>query len=221
MQSDLFAPESETLTLAPGASVLRGFALTEATALLADVADIGARAGFRHLITPGGFRMSVAMTNCGSVGWVSDRTGYRYDRKDPDTGIDWPPMPPSFRRIAVDAAAAAGFAAYTPDVCLINRYEPGARLSLHQDRNELDDEAPIVSLSFGLPAIFLFGGLKRSDRCLRIPLEHGDVVVWGGPSRMRFHGVLPVAEGCHPVVGRRRINLTFRTALRGRAADKA
>lgn len=213
MHSDLFALESETLTLAPGASVLRGFTLTESTALLVGVAEIAKRAAFRHLITPGGFRMSVGMTNCGSVGWVSDRTGYRYDRKDPDTGLDWPPMPSLFRRIAAGAAAAAGFAGYSPDVCLINRYEPGARLSLHQDRNELDDEAPIVSLSFGLPAIFLFGRLKRTDRCLRVLLEHGDVVVWGGPSRMRFHGVLPVADGCHPRLGRSRINLTFRTAL--------
>jgi alkylated DNA repair protein (DNA oxidative demethylase) len=157
--------------------------------------------------------MSVAMTNCGAVGWVSDRSGYRYDRVDPDTGRPWPPMPASFLRVALAAAAAAGFVDYAPDVCLINRYVPGARLSLHQDRNELDDEAPIVSVSLGLPAVFLFGGLKRTDRCARVPLAHGDVVVWGGPARMRFHGVLPIAAGEHPAVGRERINLTFRTAL--------
>jgi DNA oxidative demethylase len=210
---DLFDLESQALALAPGAMVLGGFAVSDTADLLAGVADIEQHAPFRHLITPGGFRMSVAMTNCGAVGWVSDRTGYRYDRVDPDTGLEWPPMPSTFRRIAVAAATAAGFADYTPDVCLINRYEPGARLSLHQDRNEIDDEAPIVSVSLGLPAVFLFGGLKRSDRCARVPLGHGDVVVWGGPSRMRFHGVLPLAEGCHPELGRQRINLTFRTAL--------
>ncbi|HSQ10444.1 MAG TPA: DNA oxidative demethylase AlkB [Burkholderiaceae bacterium] len=210
--SDLFDLESRTIALAPGAMVLRNFAAADAVALLAGVADIEQCAPFRHLITPGGFRMSVAMTNCGAVGWVSDRTGYRYDREDPDTGLEWPSMPSTFRRAAVAAAAAAGFDRYEPDVCLINRYEPGARLSLHQDRNELDDEAPIVSVSLGLPAVFQFGGLKRSDRCARVPLEHGDVVVWGGPSRMRFHGVLPLAEGCHPELGRKRINLTFRTA---------
>jgi DNA oxidative demethylase len=213
MVSDLFALESEPLTLAPGAMVLRGFAAADAPGLLAGVADIEACAPFRNLITPGGFRMSVAMTNCGTVGWVSDRTGYRYDRTDPDTGLAWPVMPSSFRRIAVVAAAAAGFDDYAPDVCLINRYEPGARLTLHQDRNERDDAAPIVSVSLGLPAIFLFGGPKRADRCARIALQHGDVVVWGGPSRMRYHGVLPVADGHHPALGRIRVNLTFRTAL--------
>ncbi len=157
--------------------------------------------------------MSVAMTNCGAVGWVSDRSGYRYDRTDPDTGQGWPPMPSLFLSVATTAAAVAGFSGYAPDVCLINRYVPGARLSLHQDRNELDDEAPIVSVSLGLSAIFLFGGLKRSDRSLRVPLEHGDVVVWGGPARMRFHGVLPLADGLHAETGAQRINLTFRTAL--------
>lgn len=213
MASDLFEVASPGLALAPGALLLRGFALAEAGNLLTDVAEVAARAPFRHLITPGGFRMSVAMTNCGAVGWVSDRSGYRYDRVDPDTGRSWPPMPASFQRIATAAAAAAGFDDYAPDVCLINRYAPGARLSLHQDRNESDDEAPIVSVSLGLPATFLFGGLKRSDRCLRVPLEHGDVVVWGGPSRMRFHGVLPIGDGRHAAVGEQRVNLTFRTAL--------
>jgi DNA oxidative demethylase len=157
--------------------------------------------------------MSVAITNCGAVGWVSDRSGYRYARLDPETGRNWPPMPASFQHVATAAAAAAGFSDYVPDVCLINRYAPGARLSLHQDRNELDDEAPIVSVSLGLPATFLFGGLKRSERSSRVPLEHGDVVVWGGPARMRFHGVLPIADGHHPQLGDQRINLTFRTAL--------
>ncbi|MGH6623453.1 MAG: DNA oxidative demethylase AlkB [Burkholderiaceae bacterium] len=213
MALELFEVESQSLSLASGAKLLRGFALPAAGSLLADVQRIEARAPFRHLITPSGFRMSVAMTNSGVVGWVSDRSGYRYDPVDPETGTPWPPMPASFRNVAVAAAAAAGFTDYTPDVCLINRYAPGARLSLHQDRNELDDEAPIVSVSLGIPATFLFGGLKRADRTTRVPLEHGDVVVWGGPARMRFHGVLPIVEGHHPELGSLRINLTFRTAL--------
>jgi len=211
--SGLFEVESQSLSLAPGAVLLRGFARTAAESLLADVRAIEACAPFRHLITPGGFRMSVAMTNCGAVGWVSDRSGYRYDPIDPESGKPWPPLPTSFLSIAIAAATAAGFDDYAPDVCLINRYTPGARLSLHQDRNELDDEAPIVSVSLGLPATFLFGGLKRSDKTTRVPREHGDVVVWGGPARMRFHGVLPIADGDHPALGSQRINLTFRTAL--------
>jgi len=210
---ELFEAESQSLSLAPGAVLLRGLALAAAQSLLADVRRIEARAPFRHLITPGGFRMSVAMTNCGAVGWVSDRRGYRYDPIDPDTGHAWPPMPASFQHIAIAAAEVAGFGDYMPDVCLINRYVPGARLTLHQDRNELDDAAPIVSVSLGLSAIFLFGGLKRSDRTMRVPLDHGDVVVWGGPARMRFHGVAPLAAGRHPQAGEQRINLTFRTAL--------
>ena len=210
---DLFEAQSQAISLAPGALLLRRFALAEARSLLAEVHEISGRSPFRHLITPGGFRMSVAMTNCGAVGWLSDRSGYRYDATDPETGQGWPPMPRSFLGVATKAAAVAGFSGYAPDVCLINRYVPGARLTLHQDRNELDDEAPIVSISLGLPATFLFGGLKRSERCLRVLLEHGDVVVWGGPARMRFHGVLPLADGLHAETGAQRINLTFRTAL--------
>jgi len=205
--------QSQTISLAPGAILLRRFAVVEARSLLTEVQNISRRAPFRHLITPGGFRMSVAMTNCGAVGWVSDRSGYRYDRIDPDTGQAWPRMPSLFLRLATTAAAVAGFSGYAPDVCLINQYVPGARLSLHQDRNELDDQAPIVSVSLGLPAIFLFGGLKRADQCRRVPLEHGDVVVWGGPARMRYHGVSPLADGFHTETGAQRINLTFRTAL--------
>lgn len=197
--------------LAPGAVVLRGFAARE-PALLADVEDVASRAPFRHMATPGGYRMSVAMTNCGALGWVSDRSGYRYDALDPDTGAPWPRMPESFRRLAIGAAAQAGFEDFIPDACLINRYAPGARLTLHQDRNERDFRQPIVSVSMGLAAVFLFGGLKRSEKAVRVPLEHGDVVVWGGPARMRFHGVLPLKEGHDAQLGRLRINLTFRKA---------
>jgi alkylated DNA repair protein (DNA oxidative demethylase) len=157
--------------------------------------------------------MSAAMTNCGAAGWVTDRTGYRYDASDPASGRRWPEMPPAFGEVAARAAAEAGFAGFVADACLVNRYEPGARLSLHQDRNERAFDSPIVSVSLGLPATFLFGGLRRSDRPRRVPLEHGDVVVWGGPSRLVFHGVLPLEDGTHPRLGRQRINLTLRRAL--------
>src|SRR5262249_36146035 len=158
---------------------------------------VAAQAPFRHMVTPGGFRMSVAMTNCGALGWVTDQTGYRYDPVDPESGECWPRMPESFLRLARDAAARAGFANFVPDACLINRYRPGARLTLHQDKNERDFGAPIVSVSLGIPAVFLFGGLKRADKTVRVTLRHGDVVVWGGPDRLRYHGVLPLKEGHH------------------------
>jgi alkylated DNA repair protein (DNA oxidative demethylase) len=164
------------------------------------------------MITPGGYRMSVAMTNCGAAGWVSDTRGYRYDPIDPLTQKPWPPMPPSFQTLARRAAAEAAYE-FQPDVCLVNRYEPGAKLSLHQDRDERDFGAPIVSVSLGLPAIFLFGGTKRKGAIRRTRLESGDVAVWGGPSRLAFHGVAPLADGEHPLTGRYRINLTFRKAL--------
>jgi alkylated DNA repair protein (DNA oxidative demethylase) len=198
---------------ADGATYLRGFADAEAPTLMADLQKILAAAPFRHMITPGGYRMSVAMTNCGRAGWVTDRRGYRYDAVDPTTQRPWPAMPETFRDLAARAAEAGRFAGFAPDACLINRYEPGARLSLHQDRNERDLAAPVVSVSLGLPAVFLFGGLQRGDRPRRIRLESGDVVVWGGPTRLVFHGVDPLAEGEHPLIGRCRINLTFRKAL--------
>ena len=192
--------------------VLRGLARHEAAVLVAAVAEITAVAPFRNMITPGGFRMSVAMTNCGRAGWVTDRRGYRYELVDPMTGRAWPPMPRSFRRLAAAAAEAAGFSCFEPDACLINRYEARTRLSLHRDENERDLTAPIVSVSLGLPAIFLFGGKNRGDRPRRIGLESGDVVVWGGPERLVYHGVAPLAEGDDPLTGRCRINLTLRKA---------
>jgi len=192
--------------------LLRGFAKPVEGELIADLRDIVAQAPFRHMVTPGGHSMSVAMTNCGRVGWVTDRTGYRYDTKDPETGNPWPAMPPSFCELAGQAAAEAGFDKFSPDACLINRYEPGARMSLHQDKDEHDFGAPIVSVSLGLPAIFMFGGLQRSDRPRRFRLEHGDIAVWGGPARLAFHGVASLAEGEHALMGRQRINLTFRRA---------
>lgn len=213
MKADLFEPVSRDLALADGAMLLGGFARSIEAPLLAALADVIAAAPFRHMVTPGGYRMSVAMTNCGAAGWVTDRSGYRYDPVDPETGLRWPEMPAVFADLATRAASAAGFDGFVADACLINRYEPGARLSLHQDRNERDFGAPIVSVSLGLPATFLFGGLKRSDRPRRVPLVHGDVVVWGGPARLAFHGVMPLADGEHPLLGRQRINLTFRRAL--------
>lgn len=209
---DLFASEPRDLRLTEGAVVLGGFALAYEAPLLAAVRDITAKAPFRHLITPGGYRMSVAMTNCGRLRWVSDRSGYRYDPIDPETGLPWPPMPEAFATLAVKAAATADFAGFAPEACLINRYEPGAKLSLHQDKDERNYDAPIVSVSLGLPATFLFGGLNRSDKQQRVRLTHGDVVVWGGPARLAYHGVLPLADGHHSLLGSQRINLTFRKA---------
>ena len=198
--------------LAEGATLLRGFARAEAALLMEALQPVLAAAPLRHMLTPGGFRMSVAMSNCGGAGWVTDRTGYRYDPIDPLTGRPWPAMPAVFRELARRAAAAAGFGAFEPDACLVNRYEPGARLSLHQDRNERDFGAPIVSVSLGLPAVFLFGGARRGDRPRKIPLASGDVAVWGGPARLAFHGVERLEDGDHPLTGRCRINLTFRRA---------
>ena len=213
MTLDLFAadtPELDDEILDDGAAVLRGFALDRVDALKAALAQVEAAAPFRHLVTPGGFRMSVAMTNCGELGWVSDRRGYRYDPVDPESGARWPALPGAFRALARDAAARAGYAGFDPQACLVNRYAPGARLSMHQDRDERDLRAPIVSVSLGLPATFLWGGDARGDKARRVPLHHGDVVVWGGPSRLRFHGIAPLKDGEHPFAGGHRINLTFR-----------
>jgi alkylated DNA repair protein (DNA oxidative demethylase) len=198
--------------MAEGAVLLRGFARPVEAELIAAIGEIVAQAPFRHMVTPGGHSMSVAMTNCGGNGWVTDRSGYRYDGVDPESRAPWPAMPPSFRALAAQAAAEAGFGGFAPDACLINRYQPGARMSLHQDKDEDDFSAPIVSVSLGLPAIFLFGGLQRSDRPRRYRLEHCDIVVWGGPSRLFFHGIAPLADGEHALLGRQRINLTFRKA---------
>ena len=211
--ADLFDGSGADCAARMGLTYLASFALPLEQELLTAIEEITAVAPFRHMLTPGGQRMSAAMTNCGAVGWVTDRRGYRYDPVDPETGRRWPPLPRLFAELAGQAAARAGFADYRPDVCLINRYEPGARMSLHQDRDERDFSAPIVSVSLGLPATFLFGGPKRSDKPYRLALEHGDVVVWGGTHRLVYHGVAPVADGCHASVGRMRLNLTMRKAL--------
>jgi alkylated DNA repair protein (DNA oxidative demethylase) len=214
MMEDLFgtqgARQRRTEPLGDGACLLRGFAREDVPALMAAIGVLESQAPFRHLVTPGGRRMSVAMTGCGTLGWHSDARGYRYVAQDPLTGLPWPPMPPLLGGLAERAAIEAGYAGFAPQACLVNRYLPGARLSLHQDRDEDALSAPIVSVSLGLAAVFLWGGLARTDPVRHIRLESGDVVVWGGPSRLVFHGVAPLADGYHPATGRARFNLTFR-----------
>ncbi|MCG7325057.1 DNA oxidative demethylase AlkB [Achromobacter sp. ACRQX] len=216
MTLDLFGGDDPAqhgrVTIGPQSLVLRGFALPTVDALLAGVDDVTAQAPFRHMETPGGYTMSVALTNCGDLGWTTDARGYRYSRIDPVSGQPWPAMPQAFRQLAQDAAREAGFPDFAPDACLVNRYEPGSRLSLHQDRNERDFNAPIVSVSLGMPAMFLFGGDDRADRASRVPLFHGDVVVWGGVDRLRFHGVMPLKDLPHLRLGSQRINFTIRKA---------
>ena len=198
--------------LGPAARVLRGFALPFGHELLSAIDAIAVASPFRHMLTSGGFTMSVALTNCGALGWTSDRRGYRYTSTDPKTGVPWPAMPGAFMRLARQAAEAAGFNGFEPDACLVNRYVPGARLSLHQDRNERDFDAPIVSVSLGMRAIFLFGGHARTDPTVKVALHHGDVAVWGGVDRLRYHGVMPLKDEPHALLGSQRINLTFRKA---------
>lgn len=215
MSGDLFASlrVAATEPIVEGAVWLRAFADDQAPALLQAIEQVTAQAPLRQMQTPGGYTMSVAMSNCGEFGWVTDRRGYRYQREDPLSQRPWPAMPPVFVALAVQAAAAAGFHDFAPDACLINRYVPGARMSLHQDKNERDMAQPIVSVSLGLPATFLFGGAARADKPLRMRLESGDIVVWGGPARLRFHGVDTLAEGMHALAGGCRYNLTFRKAV--------
>ena len=210
---DLFAEDSPWQEpLAEGAVILRRRARARSEELMTLVEQVAAENPFRHRITPGGHRMSVAMTNCGDSGWTTDSRGYQYSEQDNLSGQRWPAMPPLFRQLAVTCAREAGFNGFNPDACLLNRYQPGAKLTLHQDKDERDLRQPIVSVSLGLPAIFLFGGFERGDGCQRVLLEHGDVVVWGGPSRLRYHGILPLKAGIHPQAGAFRYNLTFRRA---------
>jgi alkylated DNA repair protein (DNA oxidative demethylase) len=214
MQSDLLAPlGSAPEALAEGAVLLPGFAARVEAALLAEIKAVAVAARFRRMEVPGGHTMSVAMTGCGAASWISDRHGYRYAATDPLTGEAWPAMPPTMAALATDAAATGGFAGFVPDTCLVNRYAPGARMALHQDRNERDMDQPIVSVSLGLPATFLWGGMRRADRPRRVWLASGDVVVWGGPARLTYHGIAPLPAGCHETTGACRFNLTFRRAL--------
>ena len=205
--------DPETIELAPGAALMRGVALRHEAPLLAELQQVLAQAPPRHMVTPGGLSMSVAMSTCGALGWVSDRSGYRYQANDPTSGRPWPALPAAFAALARQAAARAGFQGFEADACLLSIYQPGARLSLHQDKDEREVAAhPIVSVSLGLPATFQLGGLARGDARINVPLSHGDAVVWGGPARLRYHGVAPLKDGEHPLLGRRRINLSFRQA---------
>ncbi|WPO98420.1 DNA oxidative demethylase AlkB [Pseudomonas sp. HR96] len=210
-EADALQPP-RTEQLATQTFVLRGFALPWIDALLPELRAVLAQAPFRRMVTPGGFTMSVALSNCGALGWTTDQSGYRYSGRDPRTGQPWPALPQAMRELAVAAAAACGFADFDPDACLVNRYVPGAKMSLHQDKNERDYSQPVVSVSLGLSALFQLGGMQRSDRPVRVPLLHGDVMVWGGVDRLRFHGVLPLKEGSHPLMGPQRINFTLRKA---------
>jgi alkylated DNA repair protein (DNA oxidative demethylase) len=203
-------PEGALTHIAPGAVLLHGFARDGDAALLQAIESVLSQAPLRHWQTPGGYTMSVAMSNCGPLGWVSSASGYRYAALDPASNQPWPAMPACLLDLARRAAAQAGYANFSPDACLINDYVPGAKLSLHQDKDEKDLRAPIVSLSMGLPAVFLFGTPSRKDRPRRWRLVHGDVVVWGGPSRLAYHGVTALVDGEHALLGRRRLNLTFR-----------
>ena len=210
----LDASADARIELAEDAYLLPGFALADAPALMEAIRGVAARSDFRHLVTPGGHRMSVAMTNCGSVGWTTNEHGYLYAPNDPASGEPWPSIPPIFDALGQRATELAGFAPLRANACVVNRYEPGSRLTLHQDKDEQDLSQPIVSVSLGLPAVFLLGGFERSAPSARRRLEHGDVVVWGGASRLRFHGVLPIEAGSHPLTGPYRYNLTFRAARR-------
>ncbi|MFY1663318.1 DNA oxidative demethylase AlkB [Pseudomonas sp. Pseu.R1] len=213
---DLFADEaaqpSAAERIGPQSFVYRGFALSWVDRLLPALESVLTRAPFRHMVTPGGHTMSVALSSCGRFGWTTDRNGYHYSPTDPHTSLPWPEMPAVFLELAHSAAEAAGFKNFIPDACLINRYIPGAKLALHQDRDERDYQWPVVSVSLGIAAMFLFGGHARSDATQRVPLFHGDVVVWGGEDRLRYHGVMPIRQAEHPQLGEQRINFTFRKA---------
>lgn len=211
MQHELFPdPPGAVRPIALGAVILPQFAAVPG--LVAEVMAVAAEAPFRRMTTPGGRVIGVEMTSCGAQGWISDRGGYRYVAQDPLTGRPWPAIPAGWLELAGRAAALAGFPGFVPDSCLINRYAPGVRMGLHQDRDEADLGAPIVSVSLGLGAEFQFGGPRRSDPVRRHRLEHGDVVVWGGPARLAWHGVPKVLPGQHPQTGATRLNLTFRKA---------
>jgi alkylated DNA repair protein (DNA oxidative demethylase) len=216
LQSDLFEDlprgNAEVVGLGDGAALMPGLALSREAGMLHEIRRIAAASPFRRMVTPGGHMMSVAMTNCGEVGWVTDRRGYRYEPQDPVTGGAWPRMPDMFADFAKDAAAKLGFANFRPDCCLVNRYQPDAKMSLHRDTDEADAFQPIVSVSLGVPAVFLWGGLARAERPRRIGLASGDVVAWGGPARFVYHGIAPLAHGHHDLTGTLRFNLTFRTA---------
>lgn len=207
----LFAPPQK-LEIIKDVYLLSGFVAPFEVQLVADLNAVILAAPLRQMMTPSGFSMSVTTTSCGELGWVSDKKGYRYSPVDPVSNKPWPAMPSSFKQLAQNVAATAGFANFDPDACLINCYQPATKMGLHQDKDEQDFTQPIVSVSLGVPAMFQMGGFVRADKTLKFPLYHGDVLVWGGASRLRFHGVLPIKAANHPAFGTRRVNLTFRKA---------
>lgn len=210
--NDLFSDTK--VAICPGMFLLPGWIDAPTLAVIRnDIEALAQAAPFRHMQTPGGHRMSVAMSNCGSAGWVTDRSGYRYSTHDPETGHPWPDMPKHWQRLATTAADIAGYTEFRSDACLVNRYAPGAAMGSHQDRNEQDYTQPIVSVSLGLPARFFVQGPERRGRSIPVDINSGDVIVWGGESRLWFHGVRPLKEGVDPVFGAYRYNLTFRVAL--------
>lgn len=211
MNLPLFDVEpQDPLPIAEGAVLLRGWAAVNDAQWLAAVRQVLAQQPFQAAYTASGLPMSVRTSNCGSWGWAASRSGYGYTRSDPDSGRPWPEMPIFLKLQAQALASAAGYLAFDPDVCLINSYELGAKMGLHHDADEKDKAAPIVSVSLGLPCTFVWGGLQRSDPVRSFALEHGDVLVWGGASRMVFHGVRPLRAGQHHLLGAQRWNLTFR-----------
>ena len=213
MTADFFSDQMESqVMLAKGAYWLRGFALPQADTICAMLIEHLKNYPPQQMMTPMGYSMSVRTTSFGEFGWVSSKQGYGYAVKNSFTNESWPPIPESFFDLAQRAANQAGYVNFKPDTCLINVYEIGDKMGLHQDKDEADFSKPIVSVSLGLPVIFQFGGLTRTAKTLKVPLSHGDVVVWGADSRLCFHGVLPLKAGTHGTLGQRRINLTFRKA---------
>lgn len=208
---ELFEPPQQQQIL-EDVYLLQGFALSGAAHLVADLHAVIQIAPLRQMLTPSGLMMSVLTSSCGKRGWISDKKGYRYSTIDPISGQTWPEMPDSFITLAQQAAAIAGFENFAPDSCLINSYASGAKMGLHQDKDERDFTQPIVSVSLGVAAMFQMGGFKRGEQALKFALHHGDVLVWGRTARLRFHGVLPVKAATHPAFGERRVNLTFRKA---------
>lgn len=218
---DLFENNTPAIQeILPEVWLLKNYTAQIESAILQNLANVINQAPLRHMMTPMGFSMSAAMTNCGALGWVSDRKGYRYDALDPNTSQSWPLMPDSFIGLAKQAASATGFNDFVPDACLINRYKVGASMGLHQDKNEVDFNQPIVSVSLGLSAVFLFGGAKRAEKTFKVALQHGDVLVWGGKARLNFHGILPIKASSPSnlnaqqdyYLNQHRVNLTFRKA---------
>ena len=203
---------SRTEVLFPGAVLLHRYALKLERTFLDELDTLTKISPFRQMLTPGGRKFGVHNTSCGEVGWISDARGYRYVSIDPVSEQPWPTMPREFQQLATDAAEEGGFKHFIPDSCLVNRYAPDIKMSLHQDKDEADFSQPIVSVSLGMSATFVFGGLQRSDKLRRIDLHHGDVLVWGGPARLLFHGIQSIKDQPHPIMGAQRINLTFRRA---------